>query len=160
MATGDSLIQFPTAATVTCTLTSLADATGARESTVINNSSTKYDDGTLSVITKGLAGSTGELEIWGYSSVDKGTETYTDGATGADAAFTAANIKNCAYIGSVKMNGTTAVQWGARYIAQAFGGRLPAYFGFIFKNSSGAALSATAGDHVIEFQGSYYNLAA
>lgn len=161
MATGDALLQYPTAVAMTVTLASLADG-AARQTTVVDNRTAKYDDYQISIKTKASTGGTGVLEVWGYSSVEKATPVYTDGATGTDGTFTAANIKNCVYIGSVRLDAANSVQWGSRYIAEKFGGRMPPWWGLIFKNSAGgsAALSATAGDHVVEYQGSYYNQAA
>lgn len=143
---------FGTKTTITCTLTSLANGS-AREATVVDNTTNKFADALLRVKTNGQASGTSFLEVYGYSAL--GDTTYTDAATGTDAAFTAANIKNSVLIGVVQMNAATSVTWGARSIAAAFGGRLPDKWGLIFKNSSGAAMSATAGDHVIEFEGVY-----
>lgn len=158
MATGDVLVQYPTAVAMTITLSTPLTTGSARESTAVNNTSTKYDDALLSIKTKGQTGGTGVLEVWGYSSLEKGTLTYTDGATGTDAAFTAANIKNSVYIGSVRMDAANSVQSGPFYLASAFGGRLPPRWGIILKNSSGASMSTTAGDHLIEYQGTYLNV--
>lgn len=158
MASGDVLLQYPVTQSLTVTLTSLADGS-ARQSTVVDNRTTKYDDVLLSIKTKASGTASGVLEIWGYSSVEKATPVYTDGASGTDSAFTAANIKNCVYIGSVRLDGTNSVQWGAKYIAERFGGRMPPWWGVILKSSAGgaAALSATIGDHVVEWEGSFYN---
>lgn len=158
MATGDVLLQYPTAVAMTITLSTPLTNGSARESTAVNNTSTKYDDVLLSIKTKGQASGTGVLEVWGYSSIEKGTPVYSDGATGSDAAFTASNIKNSVYIGSVRMDAANSVQAGPFYLASAFGGRIPPRWGIILKNSSGASLSTTAGDHVIEYQGTYYNV--
>ena len=140
--------------TITCTLTSLGN-NDSRESTVVDNTTTKFLNALLRIKTKGNdASSTGTLLIYGYAAL--GDTTYTDAATGSDAAFTSANIRNAVLIGAVQLNAnTSAVTWGPRSIAWAFGDVLPDKWGLIFQNSSGAALSATAGDHVIEFEGSY-----
>lgn len=138
--------------TITCTLTSLANA-AAREATVIDNTTNKFLDALLRAKTNGQTGGTGTLEVYAYSAL--GDTTYTDGATGSDAAFTAANILNARLVGIIKMNVATAVTAGAMSVAAAFGGVLPDKWGLIFKNNSGAALSATAGDHVIEYEGVY-----
>jgi hypothetical protein len=141
---------FAAKATITVTLTSLADG-GARETTVVDNTTNLYLDALLRIKSNGLAGSTALLEVYAYAALSD--NDYTDGATGTDAAFTTANIKNAIPVGSVQMNGATAIKAGPFSIAAAFGGVLPSKWGLIFKNASGAALSATAGDHVIEFQG-------
>lgn len=137
---------------VTITLTSLANAAG-RESTVIDNTTTKYLDLLLRILTKGQASGTVTLDIYAYAAL--GDTTYTDGATGSDAAFTAANRLNAVPVGSVQMNAATGPVSKMFSVAQAFGGVLPDKVGFIFINSSGAALSATGGDHVVEYEGVY-----
>lgn len=148
---------YASAATITCTLTSLANGS-ARESTVIDNTSNLYQDALLRIQSKGAASGTSVLEIYAYSALSD--TTYTDLATGSDAAFTAANIFNSVLIGVVQMNAaTSAVTWGPVSIAAAFGGVLPSKWGLIVKNSSGAALSATAGDHVLKYEGVYSTVA-
>jgi hypothetical protein len=143
---------YGTKTTITCTLTSLANA-AARESTVIDNTTNLFIDALLRVKTNGQAGGTGTLEVYAYAAL--GDTSYTDGATGSDAAFTAANIKNARLVGIIAMNVATAVIAGTMSVAVAFGGVMPDKWGLLFKNNSGAALSATAGDHVIEYEGVY-----
>jgi hypothetical protein len=84
-----------------------------------------------------------------YVYTDAGASAYTDGATGSDAAFTAANRRNSRYLGSVQMNGATGVKGGGWSVAEAFGGALPRKWGLIAINNSGAALSATGGDFTV-----------
>ena len=144
-------LVFGSKTTITCTLTSLANGS-ARESTVIDNSSTKFRNLRIRVQSKGQTSGTNYLDVYAYTSLGDGT--YTDGATGTDAAFTAANRFNSRYLGSVKMNaGTSAVQ-AELQTADAFPD-CPDKLGLLFVNNSSAALSATAGDHVIEYEGIY-----
>lgn len=157
MATGDVKQAFGSKATVTVTLASLANGS-ARESTVIDNTSNLYADYLLRVKTNGQSSGTAQLNVYAYAALSD--TTYTDGATGSDAAFTAANRLNADLWKSVQMNATTAVTAGPWSVRSAFGGTLPSKFGFIFVNASGAALSATSGDHVIEVQGVYATVAA
>lgn len=148
---------YAAASTVTITLTSLANA-AARESTVVDNTSTKYRDYLLRVQTKGASASnTKTLDVYAYAAL--GDTTYTDGATGSDAGFTAANRLNARFVGVVVLNGSTAVTGGPMSVAAAFGGTLPDKVGFIAVNSSGDALSSTAGDHVVKVQGVYQTVA-
>lgn len=156
MAAGDVKNAYAAKATVTVTLTSLANG-AARESTVIDNTTNKYRDYLLRVQTNGQASGTAQLNIYVYSAL--GDTTYTDGATGTDAAFTAASRLNAPFLGFVQMNSATAVTAGAFSVASAFGGTLPDKFGFLFVNNSGAALSATAGQHVVEVEGVYQTVA-
>ena len=129
---------FGSKTAITITLTSLANA-AARESTVIDNTSNSFLDALLRIQTNGQAGGTATLEVYVYSAL--GDTTYTDGATGSDAAFTAANILNARLLTIVQMNAATAVKAMSVSIANAFGGILPDKWGLIFKNNSGAALS-------------------
>ncbi len=131
--------------------TGLATGTGARESTVIDNTSTKYRNFRIRVQTKGKASGTAYLDFYVYAAL--GDTTYTDGATGTDATFTAANRLNSRYLGSVKMNTTSAVQ-AEFMLADAFPDA-PDKWGLIGINNSGAGLSDTSGDHVIEYEGIY-----
>jgi hypothetical protein len=139
---------------ITMTLTSLGNGS-ARESTAIDNTgaSAKFLDARVRVQSKGQTSGTGLVDFYVYSAL--GDTTYTDSATGSDAAFTAANRRNARYAGSIQLNAGTTAERLEFSIAQAFGGVMPDKWGLIAVNNSGAALSATAGDHVIEYQGVY-----
>lgn len=156
MATGDVTQRYATKATVTVTLASLANGS-ARESTVIDNTTDRYSDFIFRILTKGQGLSTAQLNVYAYAALSD--TVYTDGATGSDAAFTAAKLLNSVLVVSVQMNAANAVTSVAT-VRQAFGGSVPSKFGFIFVNASGAALSATGGDHVVEVQGVYANVSA
>lgn len=141
---------FGTKTSFTVTLTSLGSAS-ARESTVVDLTSSLELDMLIRVKANGsAAGNTGALEVYAYAAL--GDTTYTDGATGSDAAFTAANIKNAKFVDNVLMNGTTIVYATLRSLRAAFGGTLPNKVGLIFYNNSGAALSSTSGDFAVEYQ--------
>lgn len=142
--------------TVTFTLTSLANGSG-RESTVVDNTSNKFADALLLFRSKGQASGTALVDIYVYAAL--GDTTYTDSATGTDAAFTAANRRNSPYLGSLQLNAGTSQERGMWSVAGAFNGTMPDKWGLIAINNSGAALSATAGDHVIEFEGIYQTVA-
>ena len=141
---------YATKATITITLTSLGSGNG-RESTVIDNTITRYRDVNIRVLTKGQGGSTAFLDLFLYESL--GDAVFTDGATGVDAAFTAANRLNARPIFSIRMNAANAV-CGAFKLSDVTR-VVPSKFGLIAINNSGAALSVTAGDHVVEFEGIY-----
>lgn len=150
-------ILYGARTTITLTLTSLAN-TSARASTVVDNTTNLYDDVIVFVQTKGQAGSTAGLEFYLYAS--DGATLYADGATGTDAAFTAANRKNSPLIDVVVLNTTTASPALLRRgVAACFNGIMPPKWGLIAINNSGGALSATAGDHVITYQGITYTVA-
>lgn len=156
IATGANLIGYVGAkntyagkATITWTGTSLANGS-ARESTVIDNTTNRYRDVRIRFQTKGQASGTAYIDIYVYTAL--GDTTYTDGATGSDAAFTAANRFNSRYLGSVKLNAATTAVQGELQLSDAFT-TCPDKWGLIVINNSGAALSATAGDHVVEYEG-------
>jgi hypothetical protein len=147
-----AVVNFSYAAktAITVTLTSITTGNG-RASTVIDNTTNKYLDAIVRVQTNGQTGATGTVDIYVYSAL--GDTTYTDGITGTDAAVTVANMLNAQYLDSVKMNTTTAVSKTLRSVASAFGGVMPDKWGLLFINNSGGTLSATAGNHVVEFEG-------
>jgi len=134
--------------TITWTGTSLGN-TSARESTVINWTSTRCADGRIRIQSKGQASGTNFVDWYVYTAL--GDTTYTDLATGTDAAFTAANRFNSRYLGSLKMNAATSAVIGEFQLSDVFGS-MPDKWGLIGINNSGAALSATAGDHVLEYE--------
>lgn len=150
-------IAYAARTVITMTLTSLANA-AAWQSLVIDNTSNLYDDALVFVQTKGQAGSTLGLEFYVYSY--DGGSLFSDGASGADATFTAANRKNSPLIDVVTLNTTTATpSLLRRGVASCFNGIMPAKWGLIAINNSGGTLSATAGDHVITYQGITYTVA-
>ena len=144
-------LVFGSKTTITATLTSLGSGS-ARESTVIDNTSTKYRNARIRIQTKGQASGTSYVDVYVYTAL--GDSTYTDAATGSDAAFTAANRFNSRYLGQVKCNANTSAVQAELMMSDAFAD-CPDKWGLIFINNSGAALSATAGDHVIEYEGIY-----
>lgn len=149
-------IAYSARTVMTMTLTSLANA-AAWQSLVVDNTTNKYDDVIVFVQTKGQAGSTAGLEFYLYA-YDGGT-LYSDGATGTDLTFTAANRKNSPLIDVITLNTTTATPaLLRRSVAACFGGIMPGKWGLIAINSSGGALSATSGDHVVTYQGITYTV--
>lgn len=120
--------------TLTITLTSLADGSGA-DSSAIDNSSDKFIDADLTIKSNGTASSTGLLEIYLLASNDN--TDFTDSA-------------NAKLIGTVLMNGTTAVKKVIRIYD------LPKHYKIRVVNNSGAALSATGGDHELTLLGNSF----
>lgn len=139
---------------ITVTLASLANAAG-RASAVIDNTTTLALDALVSLAVKTNAAgvsATGYVAVYAYGTVD-GT-TYTDGATGTDAAFTpSASGANLRLIGTIQTPAVaTTYQSGPFSVANAFGGTLPAKWGIVVVNNSGAALDATEASHTKQFQ--------
>lgn len=142
--------------TITLTGTSLGSA-AARQSTVVSNTTDLFIDTLVSVKTKtGTPLSSDKaIYVYAYGSVDGGS-TYPDAVTGSDAAYTMISPTNLKLIGIINApTASTAYQAGPWSVAAAFGGLLPEKWGVVIQNVTGAALSATAGDHVLLYQGVY-----
>lgn len=141
--------------TLTLTLAGLTN-NSVRASTAVDNSTTKYQDALVSLkIKTGASGvsSTGIVEVYAFASVNGGT-TYTDGATGTDAAVTLTNPTNMQLIGIINCVASATTYYGGPFsVADAFGKRLPEYWGIATKNVTAATLDATAGNHAAIWQG-------
>ncbi len=132
---------------ITCTITSLATA-GARASTAIDNTSNLFLDALVSVKIKAGGASTsatGYVNVYAYGTADGGT-TYTQSASGTDAAITLTVPPNARLIGSINVV-ANAVTYNAGpfSVAAAFGGILPDHWGIIIENQSGGTLDASVG---------------
>jgi len=143
--------------TITVTLASLATA-GARESTVVDNTTNKFLDALVFLkVTSGGAStsSAGYVNVYAYGTANGGT-TYTQSATGSDAGITLTVPPNARLIGScnVVANAVT-YNCGPFSVKVAFGGVLPDKWGVIIQNVSGGTLDADAGDHAVFYQGVY-----
>jgi len=152
---GDIKTKYGTSTAITCTLASLA-SNGARESTVVSNTTDLFLDALVMVKVKSNAtgtSATGYVNVYAYGSADAGT-TYSDTATGTDAAITLTAPPNVRLIGVINVvaNATT-YKSGPFSVAAAFGGVLPEKWGIIIENKSGAALDATEGSHAKFYQG-------
>lgn len=139
---------------LTLTIASLGN-TSARESTAVDNTSNLFMDVKLAVKVKTNAAgtsATGVVNVFAYATADGGT-TYSGGATGTNAAYT--NNKDALiYLGSLPTiaNATTYVSMFS--LSRAFGyGGIPAKWGIVIDNQSGAALDSTAGNHSAVYQG-------
>lgn len=141
--------------TFTVTLASLASGS-ARESTVIDNSTNLFLDALVMLKLKTGAGTIGTdpyAYVYAYATVDGGT-TYTDPATGSDAAITLTNNTKATLLGWVNLAATaTTYKGGPWSVARAFGGYLPQKWGIIVLNNCGVALDATEANHAKLYQG-------
>lgn len=139
---------------ITWTLAGLANGS-SRECTAIDNTGNLYLDYAFMIQTKAASATVLTLDLY-LIGVSKGTSgSWTDNATGVDAAFTTANIINAIPWRSVRLNGTTSVRAGPWSVAQGFGGFIPVKWGIIASNVSGVALDATAGNHAASTIGLY-----
>ena len=142
MASGDIKLGLGTATAFTITLNSLGSAS-ARESTAIDNSTNLYLDAVVEVLVNvGTVASDKRVYIYAYDSID-GTN-YSDNATGSDAALTMRSPTNLKLIGVIECP-TSSISYrsAACAVAPAFGGRLPAKWGIVVYNVTGAAFAAS-----------------
>ena len=140
---------------VTCTLNSLASAAARGSSAIANTGTIPFEDYLVEVTIKtGASGTsaTGYCAIYATGSVDGGT-TYSDGATGSDAAVTLIVPPNSKLIGVLNcVANATVYKSNAMSVAAAFGGTLPQYVAIIVSNQTGHALDASAGGSIM-YQG-------
>lgn len=99
---------------------------------------------------------TGYIDVYAIGTVDGGT-TYTDGAGASDAGLTVVAARKLGSFPAVA-NATTYTSQ-VMSVAQAFGGVLPAKWGIVVVNVSGAALDATEGNHAKLYQEVYATVA-
>ena len=141
--------------TITVTLASLT-TNSLRQSTVIDNTTDLFQDVLLMIkIKSGGSGtsSSGVVNVYVYGTVDNGT-TYTDGATGSDAAMTPTSPSNLRFIGQLNVVANTTTYTGGPWsVAAAFGGVMPAKWGIVIENKSGGTLDSTEGNHAKLYQG-------
>lgn len=141
---------------LTITLASLTN-TSARASTVVDNTVSLYEDVYLFVkITTAAAGTstTGYVNIYAYGTVDNGT-TYPEGITGTDAAVTLTSPPNLILIGQLNANTNAATKtFGPISFCRNYGlDRLPAKWGIVIQNQSGATFNATGSNFAALYQG-------
>jgi len=160
----DIKFSYPTATTLTCTLTSLASDTNllaGRQSDVVDNTTNKYLDyllsGQIRVNASGTA-PTANRSIQVYVIGNADTSTLPDGLGSTDAAFTpsSANIRNaiCRYAAEMVVDNVLGeVYWFTGVsVAAIFGGVLPTKFAVWIVHNTAQPLSSTAGDHVLYLQ--------
>lgn len=142
---------FNTAGTATITLASLTNGSG-RATTAIDNTSGLYISADIRVKIK----TSGTL-VTGYASIylirsEDGTN-YDDSFGGSDAAYTPVNAI---------LLGTIATPATATYVktfdTAELGLTLPAKWAIGIVNSTGNALTSTAGDHSVTYREKYYTV--
>ncbi len=136
----------------TTNLTSLPDG-DSWQSVEIDNSSNLYDDALVRIKTKGQSGTPTQINVYVFSAV--GDTVRTGGAGASEAAFTGPEAE-LRFLGIVTLNSATSVTVMLESVASAFGGVLPEKWGLVLHNVSGLALSTTAGDHDLGYQGIHY----
>lgn len=148
-------LSYSAAQSVTITLTSLADGAW-RQSAAVDNGTNLFEDaligGSIQVGTTPTAD--GTIDIYIYGSYD-GT-SYTGGASGSDAAYTADGEEFLfKQVKSIVVDGDSNIDyvWGPESVAALFGGVMPPDWGVVVENNTGAALHATGTNNEIQFTG-------
>jgi hypothetical protein len=146
-------ITYSATSVVSITTTGLANAT-SRESTAIDNTTTKYIDAQVGInLTTGAGGG---FYVYGYGSLD-GTN-YTENATGSDAAITPPDVSSFPLLAFIPVT-TTGLKLHSYVIgsvASIWGGILPLKWGIIISNTSAIALSMTATANTVYMTGITY----
>jgi len=139
---------------MTITLASLG-STSSREATAIDNTTNLFMDVKISVKVKTNAAgvsATGAVNVFAYSSADSGT-TWAGGVTGTDNAY-AGNKDALVFLGSLPTIALATTYASVFSLSRAFGyGGIPANWGIVIDNESGAALDATGASHAVLYQG-------
>ncbi len=141
---------------LTITVASLTNSS-LRQSAVVDNSSNLFFDAIVSVKLKTNSSGTssiGYCNVYAYATADGGT-TYTGGASGSDAAYTA-DSTNLVLLGIVTMTANSTTYTGTFNLSRAFGyGGIPEKWGIVIENGTGATLDSTGGNPAILYQGIY-----
>ena len=159
----DILTKYSSQETITAAVASLASDTNllaGLESSIIDNSSTGYDDRLLSgKITTGTSPTASrQIEVWAIGWDGSGWPDVFDGVTSSET-ITSSDIKNaiCKPIAIMSTNSTSdRTYWFTGVsLRQAFGGTMPEKCVLFIVHNTGAALNATAGNHAFYATGVY-----
>lgn len=151
------MLTYATPTNTVITLASLAH-NAARESRVVDNNSTRYDDVQLSFwcqITGGVVKDAVYIYFYGANSAN----TFTTPATGTDAALTWIAGSTHALIGPGVLsiaNTLTTMRTTIGSVGSFFGGNLPSQWGFVIYNFTTSAFTATEANHGHAYTGLYY----
>jgi len=160
----DLKLAYAASANWTCTLASLASsATAGRESLLVDNSTNKYLDylAMLKVVLQaGTPGNDKAVYVYAWGVVETSSITYPDVVTGADAAITMNDPTQLKLLGTIYAPTSAGTFAGGPWsVAERFGGVCPVIFGFVVRNYTGIALSATEGNHEKLLAGVYQTVA-
>ena len=139
----DIKTKYADAADITITLASLADDS-KRQSAKISNTTNLHLDALvqLKVKTGSSIGSDKAVYVYAYGTADN-TLGYSGDASGGDAAYSG-TIENTKLIGVISTPAAASSYVSdVMSIASAFAGKLPAEWGIIVHNRTGAALDGT-----------------
>jgi len=153
------MLTYSAASSITVTLATLASGGAARQSTVVTNTATRYDDAyvTMTVTCQTGTAAAGDKALYIYLySAGSGTD-YTSPCTGSDDTITITQPNNLFPGGVMTFQssaaGLNSINMMIPSVAGVFGGILPPKWGLVFQNSTGMILSATAGDHAVAYVG-------
>jgi len=149
--------NYVASSAVTISLGSLGSSsnfTAGQESTLIDNSSNKYDDYLLAgTIKAGTTPTTGEIRVYVVGMRDD--SVWPDGFDGSDSAETATSVeilnsicKPAAIIGVDTTTGRV-YPFGPVSVASLFGGVVPRKFVVFVSHNTVNALDSTNGNHVV-----------
>jgi hypothetical protein len=159
----DILTKYSSQETITAAVASLASDTNllaGLESSIIDNTSTGYDDRLLSgKVTTGTSPTASrQIEVWAIGWDGSGWPDVFDGVTSSET-ITSSDIKNaiCKPIAIMSTNSTSdRTYWFTGVsLRQAFGGTMPEKCVLFIVHNTGAALNATAGNHAFYATGVY-----
>lgn len=139
---------------ITITLASLASGS-ARASLAIDNTTNKFKDAPVFLkIKTGTIVGVSFINVYAYGTCDGGT-TYTDGATGADAALTLVSPPNLRPLGVINAPASNTTYYAGPFSPWlAFGcSNLPDHWGIVIENKTGGAFDATEANHAKSYQG-------
>lgn len=148
-------IAYTTTKSLTCTINGLASsATAGRESTVVNNSTTKYLDAQVFIeatCPNSAPANDKAVYIYAYGG---STTLYTGAVTGSDAAYTMADPTPLKLIGVVPVPTQNVTYRAGPYsVAAAFGGVLPPRWGVFVRNYCGQTLTTASTNNFLEWHG-------
>jgi hypothetical protein len=152
-------LAYASSQAFTLTLASLgSSATDGRESTAIDNTTNLYVDALVQIKVKTSASALANdkaVYVYAYGSEDG--STYTDPATGSDAAISLPTPTNMRLIGVIACPAvSTTYESQPMSVATAFGGYLPRKWGIVVRNYTGQNLDATEGSHSYSYTGISY----
>ena len=155
---------------LTITLASLATSStllAGRQSTIVDNTSTKYMDFLVSgQVTAGTTLTAGTIAVYAFAPIKAAASTFSyptatataltesDGA----ATFEAGQLGALRLIGAAATNTTNSrvYTFEPTSIAALFGGVMPLKWGIFVTQSTNANLDATAGNHFFHWSGITY----
>ena len=163
MPTSDILTKYSSQETITAAVASLASDTNllaGLESSIINNTSTGYDDRLISgKVTTGTSPTASrQIEVWAVAWDGANWPDVFDGTSSAET-ITSSDIKNaiCKPIAILSTNNTSdRTYWFTGVsLKAAFGGTMPEKCVLFIVHNTGVALNATAGNHAFYATGVY-----